>query len=203
LIVAGLTGYGKTHWLRRGLDSSRRLVVIDPLATLDRERAAAGKNERAHWDDCDLWDYEALRDCPDPILTHELRIVVDPRSYVESVVGRRVSRILEFCWAIGDLDIVLEEAGQYSRWAVSLIHRCMSAGGHRGLRMFLIAQSLGRITIDARRNARRIMLFPQADHSDMAMVRKVVGDTKAQELRRMKLYDPPVLWEQGQLEEQP
>ena len=81
-----------------------------------------------------------------------------------------------------------------------MIHRCATGGGHRGLRFFLIAQSLGRITIDARRAAQRLVLFPQPGEDDMREVARKIGPTKEAQLRRMKQKDFPVLWQQGQLE---
>jgi hypothetical protein len=200
LVAAGVTGYGKTYWMKRGLSSSRHLVVLDPVATLDRDRHAQGKKTRERWDDCDLWTYEQLRDNPEPLLASPCRIVCDPMTYNEDLSGERISRVMEWLWAIGDVDIVLEEAGQYSRWAVPLINRCMTAGAHRGLRLFLIAQSIGRITIDARRNVQRYMLFPQMDEADMTEVGKKLGQNKAQQLRAMKRFDLPVMWQQGDLE---
>jgi hypothetical protein len=112
----------------------------------------------------------------------------------------RASRLLELLWSLGDADVVLEECGGYSRWATSLIARFATAGGHNGLRLFVICQNYRRITVEATSNVQRLMLFPQAEEADMTELRKKIGRTKEAALRSMQRFDQPVLWQQGQLE---
>jgi hypothetical protein len=198
LIASGLTGFGKTHWLKLGLESSRHLAIIDTMATVDRQRHAQGDFTREGWDG-DLYTYAELMESHEPLLATPARLVLDPSTYDPNEAGRRVAVMLELLWSIGDFDVVLEEAGGYSRWAVPLIHRLTSAGAHRGLRVFMLTQSLGRITIDARRNAQRLMLFPQADEQDMTELRRKLGKARDLQLRAIQQFDPPLLWKQGDL----
>jgi hypothetical protein len=199
LIAAGLSGYGKTFWLKRGLEGSRHLVIIDPYAKIDRDARAAGEQIREGWDG-HLVTYEELRDNPGPLLESPCRLVVDPDTHDPELCGERIARVLAWIWEVGKTDVLLEEAGNYSRWATTMIHRVATGGGHRKLRLFVSVQSLGRLSIDARRNVQRLLLFPQADESDMAELKRKIGPSREAALRRLKRFDPPVLWEQGQLE---
>ena len=201
LICSGISGFGKTHWLKRGLASSRHLFVIDTTAAHDARRESRGALSRERWDQCDLWTYAQLRDNPDPLLASPCKVVIDPDTFDENRAGDRVGRIMEWLWAIGDGDVVLEECGDYSRWCISMIHRLATKGGHNGLRLFLLCQNYRRITIEATSNVQRLVLFPQAEEQDMVELARKIGKTRAQRLRSMKQFDPPVLWQQGQLEE--
>jgi hypothetical protein len=209
LIAVGLSGYGKTHAVRHGTLASSRLFVVDPNAVLDRQRGAA--LEREAWGDCDLWVYyDELKarwkdEETSPILPGRgFRIVFDPCSLDEATMGARIARALDWIWICGDVDVVLEEAAAYSRWIVPVVNRIASRGGHKGLRFYLLSQSYGRITIDARRHPARILAYPQGDENDMTELSRKIGRSRADHLRRLQKGDfSPVLWEQGQLEESP
>jgi hypothetical protein len=198
--VAGLPGYGKTHYVQAGL-GERRAVIIDPHATLDRQNHGA---HRATWEG-ELTTYDEL-------LAHDFdllraftgRLVIDPGTQNPDVRGRRVSDLLDLLWVDGHIDIVLEEAGLYSREAVPMINTLATGSGHNGVRLILISQSIGRITIDARRNFSRLALWPQSEPEDYRELRGKLGKAGVRELATMPEpppYRPPVTWRQGQVPE--
>lgn len=196
LIAAGLPGYGKTHFVQNGI--AARAIIIDPHAILDRSHGSAGK--RSAWKG-ELYGYVSdLRPHRfDIIRAFDGRIVIDPESIDPNVVAERVSHLLEMIWAGGCCDVVLEEAGLYSRGAISMVNHFSTGAGHNFVRLFLIAQSLGRITIDARRNASHLALWPQSDPTDYRELRSKIGDDGIARLASLKPRDPPVTWKQGQV----
>ncbi len=202
LAACGLSGFGKTTIVQRGLAGSPRLVVFDPYSSLDRRRAAAGQARRRTWQG-DAWTYEELVEarCA-PLRASRCRVVLDPHTLDEAELGRRVSRALDWCWAAGDVDVVLEEGGLYSRLAVPLINRLSTGGGHAGIRLILIAQGWGRICKDARRNVTRALLFAQEDEGDLALLAPKIGRVVAASLATFKKGNPPVLWKQGDRKEE-
>lgn len=194
--VIGLPGFGKTHFLKHGLRSDRSLIV-DPHASLDRHRRDP---KREPWDgELVLWS-ELIEHRFDILQAGTGRVVIDPQSHDDLLTGRRVATLLDLVWrAGGDWDVVLEEAGVYSRQCISMINLLATGGGHNGIRLFLIAQSLGRITIDARRNFSALALWPQSDPEDLLELRKKVGLTGVRTLTTMVPHDPPVTWVAGQV----
>lgn len=194
-MVAGLPGFGKTYYLKHGLRSDRCLIV-DPHATLDRERRDP---QREPWDgELVTWS-ELLAHRFDVLKFGAGRVVIDPQSHDDLVTGSRVASILDLVWrAGGNWDVVLEEAGIYSRQCIAMINLLATGGGHNGIRLFLIAQSVGRITIDARRNISAMALWPQSEPKDYQELRWKVGLTGVKTLTTMVPHDPPVTWVAGQ-----
>ena len=80
-----------------------------------------------------------------------------------------------------------------------MVNLLATGGGHNGIRLILIAQSLGRITIDARRNASHLALWPQSDPEDYRELKAKIGSQGVLSLQRMQPRSPPVTWRQGQI----
>lgn len=193
---AGLPGFGKTYYVKHGLRSDRSLV-IDPHAALDRFR---DDGKREPWDgELVLWS-ELLEHRFDILRAGTGRVVIDPQCMDEVRLGHRVETILDLVWkAGGDWDIVLEEAGLYSRRCVNMLNLLATGGGHNGIRLILLVQSVGRIHIDARRNFSAMALWPQAENEDYVDLRWKVGLTGVKTLTSMRPRDPPVTWVTGQV----
>lgn len=183
--------------MQAGLEGTRTLI-IDPHAALDR---SAGAGARSSWDG-ELCEYEEeLRKHDlDVVAAFDGWLVVDPQSLDQAVIGRRVSRILRMVWALRQpCTVVLEEAGLYSRYCIEVVNLLATSSGHNRLRLVLIAQSLGRITIDARRNASHLVLWSQSDPQDYAELRAKLGKVGIAKLSAMRPGDPPVTWRQGEV----
>jgi len=191
--VCGITGYGKTYGLQAGLASSRRVFVFDPYSAIDRRR---GGGTRCAWEG-EHFTHDALLEQPGLLRRERFRMVYDPDSLDEARLGARASAMLEILWALGDVDVVLEEAGLFSRFAVPLINRIATGGAHAGLRFFLVAQSFSRLAIDARRNVARLVLFAQGEQADYDLLRGKLGKLAARNLAGLQVGDAPVLWKYG------
>lgn len=198
LIACGITGYGKTTTIQAGLAGSRRLLVVDPYASLDRRRDAIGKGRRRTWQG-DLWTHDELLANPDPIRVEPMRIIYDPGTLDTVKMGNRIAALLELLWEDGDVDVVLEEAGLYSRSIIKMVNQLCTGAGHSGLRLFVIVQGYSRITLDARRNPSRLLLFAQVDDSDYGELQPKIGAHGVERLRMMQPGEAPLLWKIGQL----
>jgi hypothetical protein len=202
LIAAGLPGYGKTHYVQEGL-GERRVLIIDPHAVLDRSHAGEGKREPWQGELALARDEILARTMKSTIFAFTGRLVVDPQSVDEQTAGRRVKYILDCFWKSSGGDLVLEEAGLYSRAAISMINVLSTGSGHNNIRVILLTQSIGRITIDARRNVSYLALWPQADPNDYRELRGKIGKAGVRTLATMPEpppYSPPVTWRQGQVD---
>lgn len=197
LIACGITGYGKTTTVQAALADSSRVVVVDPYSGLDRRRDAAGTGRRRTWQG-DLWTHDQLIANPDPLRVQPMRVIYDPGTLTSYRMGPRIAGLLEMLWEDGDVDIVLEEAGLYSRSIIEMVNRLCTGAGHSGCRLFCIVQGYSRITLDARRNPTRILAFAQVDATDYDELRPKVGAGGVARLQALQPGDAPVLWRLGQ-----
>lgn len=204
-LVEGAPGTGKTRAVQAAgrAGAFRRRVVFDPYAYRDRLELRRGKL-------CSPWPgelgttEELLADVSASPAGHSLldrdpvSLVIGAHNLDSQALARDFTRVAELCWSTGDVDLLCEEAGLYSREAAELIMRYASGGRHVGGRLVIIAQSIGRVTIEARRYLSHILAFAMGETSDVDDHRKRCGAAFVEELRRRSIGDPPIGWRLGQ-----
>jgi hypothetical protein len=182
-----------------------RLVVFDPYARRDRLRAMAG--ERVSPWPGRLYTPEEIIRRPSVLCWDPLQIVVagDDAATSEQM-ARDFQTAARLVWKVGGVSLGAEEMGRYGRQASETINQWASGSGHTGGCFFGIAQSLGRIQIDARRCVRRLVAFPLGEERDMYAIRERCGAKFAEAVSRLRPPsedgtfpgDPPLTWALGQ-----
>lgn len=200
---AGMPGTGKTASVKAACDRFPRVVVFDPYARRDRQRVAAGKSHRVVWSGDLASTLDVVLD-PSVLDAERLRLVVHPDSLNKAEMGRQFSVLADLCWETGDLVLVGEEAGLYSRSAVDLIHRIASGGAHAGMSMILVSQSISRLNVDARRGIGILAIGAQGESGDIDDVRSRCGKKFAERVRALRGPEPgrppdaPLVWRLGE-----
>lgn len=169
-----------------------RRVVFDPYADRDRKNARnAGTRGHVHpWPGM-LVTVPDLLDHPRLLWTEAERggLVVAPTNLEPEAVGKDFAALARLAWEVGDVDLLAEEAGLYSRHAVSMVMRLASGGGHAGVRLVLVSQSFTRLQADARRHVSAVLAFPTGAAADFDELRGLCGDGFVSDLRSLRKGD--------------
>lgn len=194
----GIPGTGKTKTVQTASRAWRRVVTFDPFAAIDRRQASRG-GFRGGWDG-HLVNVLDLLHQPELLDRANLRLVVTSSAPDKRTMGRDFSTLASLCWHTGNLVLVAEECGAYSRDAHELVFRIASGGRHAGLSLVLVCQSLTRITIDGRRHITSITAGAQGEPADLDALRARCGRTFTERVRALKADppDPPIAWRLGE-----
>jgi hypothetical protein len=195
--ITGLPKSGKSRLMGQVADGLPRVVIFDPHAMRDRLNARKGDPEAHPWMG-DLWTMRELTTFPDALNVTPLRIVVDPEVDGWDALGRAFHKLLRMAWAAGRIDVVAEEAASYTRTAAEMVHKVATGGRHAGLRLWLLAQSIGEISIYARRQINTIATFAQGEPADFDYLKRRAGEPFAREVQQLKPGSGPLLWALGE-----
>ena len=199
----GVPGTGKTATVEAASKHWPRVVVFDPYAARDRQRVASGKARRVAWSG-ELVDVLDLLADPTRLDASKMRLIVAGSDLSPKALGADFSALAELCWSTGDLVLVGEEAGLYSRAAVPIIHRIASGGAHAGLSLVLVSQSLTRLHVDARRGITLLTCGEQGEAGDVEALRDRCGRSFAERVRALRGPEPgippsaPLVWRLGE-----
>lgn len=196
--VTGMPRTGKSRVLKAadGRVWSRRLV-FDPYAKRDRRLYQLGESPAPPWPG--TWcSTDDLRKHAREILDWDpLRVVVVPSSLDPQTLGDEFTACARVLWATGRIDLIAEEAGLYSRWAVPLVMQLASGGGHAAMRLWLVSQSITRLAVDARRHVSHLVSFAQGSPEDIDATRERAGRRFADAVRKLRPGMGPALWRLG------
>lgn len=197
--VFGMPGTGKSRAVQLADKAGcfARRVVFDPLA--DTDWKALDRGEEA-------FPYPGLYVSPaelaaEPELldAERLRLVVaplDPKNGKR--LGREFDALLDLVWHTGGIDVIGEEAALYSRDAIGGILRLASGGRHVRSRLVMVCQSIGRLTIDARRHLSHVIVFAQGEPTDLQALRERCGVRFAAGVQQLRKGDGKCLfWRLG------
>lgn len=195
--VNGAPRTGKSKWVREAAAAGvfERLVIFDPYNRRDRQERRRGRVDIFPWEG-ELVELEQLILEPELLDRCPLRLVVQPTSLDPEQLGKDFATLANLVWSTGGIDLIAEEAGLYSRWAVNLLMQLASGGGHVGMRLVLICQSFGRLAKDARRHASSILTFAVGEESDLKSLRQK-SKAFAQAVQELQPGDPPLCWQLG------
>jgi hypothetical protein len=198
-LVTGLPRSGKSRLLKDA-DAAGvfpRRAIYDPYATRDRVCHARGLSPSPPWEG--YWiAVEDLVTVP-ATLDAQRRLVVYPRDWTATArVAWGFRQLAELLWATGQYDLVGEEAGLWSRWAVELLNRVVSGGGHALLRCWLVAQEWGRIYADARDCANAAIFFSPCGGRYRREIAQKCGPETVDRLDEITPGGPPVCWRAGE-----
>ncbi len=199
--ICGLPRSGKSRIAKAAADQLRRVVVFDPYGDRDRLESAHG-HELYPWTG-DLWSIRELALHPGALLPDPLRLVVTPRALDEHTLGQDFASLAELCWHAGNLDLVAEEASLYSRQAASAVLRLTSGGGHARVRLILITQSIGMLSIMAARHLTHVVALNQSDASDFKILAARCGKAFTRKVQAWTPGDRPNIWRLGAEREKP
>jgi hypothetical protein len=213
--VTGIPGTGKSRALVEAMKQGAfpRSVVFNTLARRDVIERERGNTEVHPWPG-ELVSYaEFVARARSFLSRPRFRYVIDPGTMeaedrkVDGVkvagLSSRFSRLVELCFAAGNVDIIGEESAHYARGSVAAINIVATASRHAGVRLYLVSQRLMRIPIDARDNISRLVVFALGGASDLAELRAKVGPEFEAKARRLVKGGPPLLWELGTTEHNP
>lgn len=201
--IIGLPRCGKSTLVQRAdLDGAfPRRVVFDPYNRRDRIEATRGKPV-SPWNGRVLSSADLCRN-PDVLDRDPLALVVcDSHDLSSRWQGQAFSRVARLLWATGGVDLICEEAGLYSRHAVELGNQLATGGGHVGMRLICVVQSLSRLHIDFRRSISAVISFAQTEADDLKALAGRCGKRFAAQVAALPPRGaPPLLWTQGQRSE--
>lgn len=195
--VLGAPGSGKSRAVQAADEAGafRRRIVFDPYAWTDAASLARGAPAYP-WPGRYVTPAE-LATAPE-LPDIEPRLVVAARTLDRRRLGRDFELVADIVWHTGGVDLIAEEAGLYSRDAVDLIMRLASGGRHVGARLVLIAQSLTRLCIDARRHLSHVVAFAQGEPQDIRELRLRCGRAFSHAVRTLRPGDGRFyMWRQG------
>lgn len=163
----------------------RRRVVFDPYARRDKMLFERGLKKSPPWPG--VWcEADDLVFHPEDLLDADtVRVVVAPRTLDPAELGKMFTRTFEACWAAGDIDLIAEEAGLYSRRARDAMMQLASGGSHALMRLYAVSQSIGRLDKDARRHLSHVVAFAQGETTDLDDLRKRCGRSFAERVQRL------------------
>jgi hypothetical protein len=204
--VTGAPGTGKTRAVQvaDACGAFRRRIVFDPYGFRDRLEHKRGKHDLHPWpgEIGTAPDLVAMVEETEPgrsiIDRDPLRLVVSSRDLRPEKLGKAFAAVADLAWNTGDVDLICEEAGLYSRQATDLIMRCASGGRHAGMRLLFIVQSLGRLQKDGRRHLTHGVFHACAEPDDLTDVRARCGPDFAAALSRLTPGESPLTWQLGQ-----
>lgn len=198
VVVVGLPRYGKSVLLQQAdvYGAFPRRVVFDPYATRDRREATLGR-PISPWNGR-LITLPQLRQRLELLDRNDVHLVVQPRSLKPDAAGAEFGKLAELLWHTGGVDLLCEEAGLYSRHAVDLTMQLASGGGHAGMRLFLISQSVSRLHVDVRRHMTHLVAFAQSAAIDAGEISRQCGKDFAAAVQAQQKGTPPLVWAQGQ-----
>jgi hypothetical protein len=198
IAVTGLPRTGKSRLMGEVADGFSRVLIFDPHSKRDRLNKRTGTDPEAHPWRGTLWTLEELRLYPDALNLTPIRIVVDPEVDGWDQLGAAFHRLLRMAWAAGRIDVIAEEAATYTRTAAEMVHKAATGGRHAGLRLWLLAQSIGEISIYAKRQINTIATFAQGEPADFEYLRKKAGPDFARAVQQLKPGGEPLLWALGE-----
>lgn len=172
-----------------------RRVVFDEYARRDRLEASRGKPVTS-WPGQIVSPQELFAN-PKLLDQRPLSLVVAPREKDATAIAREFGQVGKQVWLTGDMDLICEEAGRYGRFAAELMHKLSSGGGHAGMRLIVISQSLMRIQADVRKCISHLIAYPQGSSADLKAIRETFGGQVAEAVRALRKGDPPLLWRLG------
>lgn len=180
IIVGGMTGWGKSLWVKTYSAHAKRLLVYDPLhdptfphfgyPQVKYDSEEHGFDEFQEKSQPGTWDF--LKDKKDTVTFR-----------VGTAFPNRVEDLGIAAWNVGNNLLVIEEAStlfekgqaRLPRWLSDLIF----VGRHRRCSLCFIAQRFMSIPKDVRSQASRIVTFNQHEEDDMSYLRSVFGKDDA------------------------
>lgn len=192
----GVPGAGKTTAAQEARPMWGRSLVFDPGAERDRLEWNRGKRERTPWAG-GLVTVDDLLEFPQLLDDVPLSLVVSSGEWSARGIGGDFATLIRLAWLTGDVVIVGEECGSYSRECVEAIHRVATRGGHAGIALVLIAQSIGRIHADGRREIDLVVAGAQGEPNDLDDLRGRCGASFVEKVKASKRGDPLHIWRLG------
>lgn len=198
--VCGMPRTGKSRALKLydAHPSLSRRVVFDPYAARDLRLYRLKEEPAPPWGGTWCSPAELVRWPGELIDSAPCKVVVVPPSLAPEGLGRDFSRVARVLWDTGRVDLVAEEAGLYSRWAVPLVMQLASGGGHARMRLFLVSQSFSRLAVDARRHVSHLVSFAQGSAEDLEALGKRAGRGFADRVRALRPGEAPATWRLGE-----
>lgn len=189
LIVVGMTGTGKSTWLKKHLEreiaAGRRVLFGD----YHDEYSQAGKASehvvlgplamRATMDE--LLDNLELLD--DPALS--LAVVMDnaPRAAAEEA-----AILVDIAQDTGDLLLGFDEVGMWGSYAIDTLHVAATQSRHWGVPLVLASQAMVDIHPKARRQATHLVSLRQRNPADLDAIAEITGSKEfAEQVARLEL----------------
>lgn len=194
--VTGAPGTGKTRIVQKARESWRRSVVFDVYAARDRLNFERGDRRRYPWPG-EVVYASTLFEHPELLDADPLDLVVQPDRIDARNAGAAFAGVAELAWHTGgDVVLIAEEAGIYSRNATDLVNRVSSGGAHAGVSVVFLVQSFGRLHKDARRCCSHLVCGAAGEESDFKSLRER-SRPFAERVRRLRVGDPQALWKVG------
>lgn len=178
LVVTGVSGTGKTTFASRLVASAWRVLWLDP----EGELAVPG---RLSLTVTELERWPALLDDP------HMRLVVWFESDDEEGQGSEVTRLVTLLMSrCRDAVVVMEEVGDYRRWAEAAINKLFRKGRKRGLVPVLCSQVQTDLPLTARKQATDAYLFAQVHESELNELERVYGTDARRRVEHAVPYRP-------------
>lgn len=201
--VIGPPRWGKTRVVQQAQrESWPASLIVDPNAGLDRAQGA--RHKRTPWPGPCGTALDLLRE-RQRLAARTFHLVITGRSRDKVQLARDVERVINLVWLTRKagrgpqhLVVVLEESGQYSRLAHEAILDVASSGGHIGVSLVCIVQSLFRLAKDARRHVQLVIAAgPQSEDDDKRSLQRRCGRRFAEAVEALTPTDAPLWWRLG------
>lgn len=174
-----------------------RRVTFDHLAHRDRLLYSRGLKDTPPWGGTWCEPRELVKHAKPILCARTVQVVVAPKRVHARTLGAQFDLVAGAVYAVGGVDLIAEEAGEYTRHAADQLHTIASSGGHALMRAFLICQRFGRLHIDARECVNAVVGFSQSSPDDLQALRGRCGDEFAAAVRSLRPGDAPILWRLG------